>query len=441
MIFDDDNELMGNEEILYEGKPSFLFTCKNVIIGFVVVAFILGSTLTILSTISDLEVYSFDSLRYPIAQYVSLAIYGFIFLIIIWSIWNLVNWYSINYIVTNGRVITKSGIIREQKSYISFKNVQDINVSRSVLNKLFGVGTVVVSSAYDKGDVVLKNIRSPQKVEEIIFQGMYSSSNFNNMNFPNNNYYPGNNHHYNPYQNPNNPDYQQPYSNQPYPQQYGRNIKQNYYNNHYNPEEEYNKCFDDPLLGLSNEPLSNNPKDNELYYNDYQVKEGYDENIHNPQGNFGYNSRVNNNYPPQNGNYDHRNIHSSQSNIVYQGHSFKDDYRQGNDSQNPQNYTSHEYNSNLRGNVDNRPHYPPHEGNFHNHNRDNNYHNHNLNHYEGNRDYQYNNQYSKHNNFNQEEYNKDQYVSEKEKDTHTKKSAEKKNRKSVLAKHARKFKK
>ena len=128
MIFDDDNELMGNEEILYEGKPSFLFTCKNVIIGFVVVAFILGSTLTILSTISDLEVYSFDSLRYPIAQYVSLAIYGFIFLIIIWSIWNLVNWYSINYIVTNGRVITKSGIIREQKSYMSFKNVQDINV-------------------------------------------------------------------------------------------------------------------------------------------------------------------------------------------------------------------------------------------------------------------------------------------------------------------------
>ncbi|WP_295721797.1 PH domain-containing protein [uncultured Methanobrevibacter sp.] len=458
MLFDDE-ELIANEEILYEGKPSFLFTCKNVILGFVLIAFILGSTITILSTISELEVYSFDSFRYPIAQYVAFAIYGFVFLILIWMIWKLVNWYFIKYIVTDGRIIAKSGIIRENKSYMSFKNVQDIKVSRSIFQRLVGVGTVEITSAYDNSNVVLKNIRAAREVEEIIYNGMNSLPNYPSMNYPD--YYQDNSQGYNPYPNPNNQFNQQNhYQNQGYSQ---RNIKNDYTREHhsnYDPEEEYRKGLDNPLSGLSNKPLNNN-YDNEIYYNDYQAPDTFDETINqavrNIEGNVKFKG---DNYPHQNGDY-RRGINSSKSNLVYEGNSFRDnsthnDYQQ---------YRNSEYNPNLRSNYENRAeNYHPQGGNYSSQNRENNYYSpmnqyednknynqNNQNNYPNNQYYQQNNYNSNHNQYNKknpnyrnnyQEYNnkknssEDVKKSDKSNDSHVKK-----NRKSVLAKHARKFQK
>ncbi len=478
MLFDDD-ELIANEKILYEGKPSFLFTCKNVILGFVLIAFILGSTLTILSTISELEVYSFDSLRYPIAQYVAFAIYGFVFLILIWMIWKLVNWYFIKYIVTDGRIIAKSGIIRENKSYMSFKNVQDIKVSRSIVQKLVGVGTVEITSAYDNSNVVLKNIRAAREVEEIIYNGMNSLPNYG-MNYPD--YYQ--NQGYNSYPNPNNQFNQQNiYQNQGYPQ---NNIKDEYVREHnldYNPEEEYRKGLDDPLSTLSNKPLNNNYKDNEIYYNDYQAPDTFDETINqavrNIEGNVKFKG---NNYYNQN-TENRRGINSSKSNLVYEGNSFRDSPTH---NDNNQQYRNSEYNPNLRSNR--TENYPIQGGNYSNQNRENNYYppnqyDNNRNYNQNNRNDYPNNQYYQQNNYNPYEENgnynqnnrnpNNQYYqqnnynsnhnqynnknqnyrnnkykqnnkknsSENVKTDKSKDSHEKKNRKSVLAKHARKFQK
>ncbi len=511
MLFDDD-ELIANEEILYEGKPSFLYTCKNVIIGFLLIAFILGSSLTILSTISELQVYSYDSLRYPIAQFAAYVIYGLVFLILIWIAFKLVKWYFIKYIVTDGRIISKSGIISENKSYMSFKNIQDIIVSRSILQKLFGVGTVVITSSYDNSNVVLENIRSPKEVEEIIFHGMNSLPVYPGMNFPNNNqnFYPQNG-GYNPYQNQNNQfnkrnpyDNQDnqfnqriPYENQGYPE---RNIKGDYLKQHYegyNPEEEYKKGLDDPLSTLSNEPLNNNYNDNEIYYNDYHDPNEFDETINqavrNIEGNMKFKDDAYYSPREQNRNYMPGGINNSRSNITYEGNSFRDDYEHSRPFDSHQNYTAQDYNPNLRSNINNnRPrNYPPQGANY---DRGNNYQNPyndngpyqqnnrnpNLNQFDDNRNYnpnpnQYggnrnynsnsnrfadkrnyqNNQNSNYNQHNQENHyrnnhhsnqyenkNNYEYGDVKKKDTKSKEDKhEKKNRKSVLAKHARKFQK
>lgn len=300
-MFDDD-EILANEEVLYEGKPSFIFFCKNVIIGFILISFILGSAMTVISSISNMQTYTLNFVNRPMAGIVALVIYGIVFLILIWMVWNLIKWYNINYIVTDRRIITKTGVIRQNKSYVSFKNIQDIQVSQTIFQKILGVGTIEIMSAYDNSDVSLKCISGPKDIEEIIFDGMNNISSSFNQGYPND-YYQNPNYGYNPQNNIK-----------------GDYIKENYPD--YNPEEEYQKGrYYDSLSNLSNQPLDSY-NDNEIYYNDYHDPDELDETINRAvrdlDGNLKFkDDKVMDNNIPRG---------YPRSNITYQGHSIEGQY-------------------------------------------------------------------------------------------------------------------
>ena len=358
MIFDDDENL-ANEEVLYEGKPSFIFSCKSIVLGILAISFILGSSLTILSSVSEIQSYSIGFIQQPIDQFIALAIYGIVFIILIWIIIKLLKWYSINYIITNKRIISKTGIIRQNKSYMSFHNIQDIHVSQSIIQKLFGVGTIEIMSAYDNGDVNLKYIHYPKDVEEIIFNGMNNAPSFSpeTQRFgPEERYYDDS--RYNQKYGPTVYDYDDSRYNQKYgPTVYGYDDSR--YGESYNPnynrdtvynesrpnikdsyiKENYPEYEDDSFYGLSNEPL-NTPRDNEIYYNDYQDPDEFDETINQAVRNIDGNIKFKDDNIVNN--------HRKNSGINYQGrrinkHGYDNDYSR--DNYNSQRY-SQEYQEN-----------------------------------------------------------------------------------------------
>ncbi|MGN1363469.1 MAG: PH domain-containing protein [Methanobrevibacter sp.] len=347
MIFDDDENL-ANEEVLYEGKPSFIFSCKSIILGILAISFILGSSLTILSSVSEIQSYSIGFIQQPIDQFIALAIYGIVFIILIWIVIKLLKWYSINYIITNKRIISKTGIIRQNKSYMSFHNIQDIHVSQSIIQKLFGVGTIEIMSAYDNGDVSLKYVHYPKDVEEIIFNGMNDAPSFSpeTPRFgPEERYYDNSryNQEYGPIRHDYNNDYAESYN----PNYNGStiynesrpNIKDSYIRENY-PEYE-----DDSFYGLSNEPL-NTPSDNEIYYNDYQDPDEFDETINQAVRNFDGNIKFKDDNIVNN--------HRNDSGINYQGrrinkHGYDNKYHRDN-------YNSQDYQRYSQGYLENQYH-------------------------------------------------------------------------------------
>ncbi|OWT33337.1 hypothetical protein BGI41_02915 [Methanobrevibacter sp. 87.7] len=372
MIFDDDENL-ANEEVLYEGKPSFIFSCKSIILGILAISFILGSSLTVLSSVSEIQSYSLDFIQQPIGQFIALAIYGIVFLILIWIIVKLLKWYSVNYIITNKRIISKSGIIRQNKSYMSFHNIQDINVSQSLIQRLLGVGTIEIMSAYDNSDVSLKYIHYPKDVEEIIFNGMNNSPSFGlqgsrfgpEENYPNDSRYNSN---YGPDYNENyrygesyNPNY-----NRATLYNESRPIKDSYIKENYPDYEEDNSFY-----GLSDEPL-NSPKDNEIYYNDYQDPNEFDETINQAVRNFDGNIKFKDDNLVNN--------HRNKSGINYQGrrinkHNFDNSRNEySNEEYYPNEYSRYsnddysqrydDYRHHLKIN-DNNSYYPPRNYNNH----------------------------------------------------------------------------
>ena len=53
-----------------------------------------------------------------------------------------------------------------------FNTIQDVSRSQSLLGKIFSVGTITLYSAYDGKELELKDVSSPKKIEDIIFENI-----------------------------------------------------------------------------------------------------------------------------------------------------------------------------------------------------------------------------------------------------------------------------
>lgn len=75
------------------------------------------------------------------------------------------------YALSEDRLFLKRGVINVKQDEIVLYRVRDLRVSVSLWQRLFGVGTVMVIST-DKSipELMLKNIRQPNEVKELIHE-------------------------------------------------------------------------------------------------------------------------------------------------------------------------------------------------------------------------------------------------------------------------------
>lgn len=176
MLFDNKKENV-NERILYKTKPNMLLGCKKAIFGVIILAIILMISPRIIQFIGEMQVYLISYIKISLTRYTAIAFFVIVLIVVIYIIWQLVGWYSMEYILTDSRIIIKSGVLSTKKNYMPYSTIQDLNSSQSILAKLINVGSISVFSAYDNNQLELKNISDPSKVEEIIFSRMVGPRN------------------------------------------------------------------------------------------------------------------------------------------------------------------------------------------------------------------------------------------------------------------------
>ena len=172
-----------------------------------------------------------SQIKLPLTRYVAIAVFVVMLIIILYIIFQIVGWYAKEYILTDSKIIVKSGVVFTRKNYMPYSTIQDVNTSQSIFARLFNVGSVSVYSAYDNNQIALENISDPSKVEEIIFSNMSRGPYHSPEYYPrdsNNDYY----------QSP-----QQDYHRPPR-QNYYQSSRQDYYNHQenvddYYPEDDY----------------------------------------------------------------------------------------------------------------------------------------------------------------------------------------------------------
>ena len=175
MLFDKNDDVR-NERILYQTKPNMLFGCKKAIYAVVLLAIVFIISPIVIQFIGEMQVYLISHINLALTRYAAIAFFIVILFIIIYIIWQLIGWYSKEYILTQSRVIIKSGVLSTKKNYMPYASIQDINTTQSIFGKIFNVGSISLFSAYDNNQMVLSALSRPSEIEDIIFSNMVNRS-------------------------------------------------------------------------------------------------------------------------------------------------------------------------------------------------------------------------------------------------------------------------
>ncbi len=76
-----------------------------------------------------------------------------------------------NYSLTEDRLFRKSGILTRKEDQVSLYHIRDMEVSVSLGQRIFGVGTVkVIGSDASTPELLLENIKKPYEVRDLLYE-------------------------------------------------------------------------------------------------------------------------------------------------------------------------------------------------------------------------------------------------------------------------------
>ncbi|MGQ0630106.1 MAG: PH domain-containing protein [Sporichthyaceae bacterium] len=88
-------------------------------------------------------------------------------LVVRWSIWPFLGWYSRSYLVTDRRVIVREGVFSRRGHDIPLTRVVSASYTRTVLQRMFGCGRLTVSTA-GSGDLVVDDVPMVVEVQRVL---------------------------------------------------------------------------------------------------------------------------------------------------------------------------------------------------------------------------------------------------------------------------------
>ena len=177
------NDKITNEKTIYQTKPNMLLGCKKAIFGVILLVVVLSVASPIITFIGEMQVYLISYVKLSLTRYTAIALFVIILFIILYIIWQLINWYYMEYILTDSRIIIKSGVLYTKKNYMPYGTIQDVSTSQSIVAKILNVGTVSVYSAYDNNQMKLANISNVKEVENIIFSRISNQNNLRSRHY------------------------------------------------------------------------------------------------------------------------------------------------------------------------------------------------------------------------------------------------------------------
>jgi uncharacterized membrane protein YdbT with pleckstrin-like domain len=101
-------------------------------------------------------------------------------LILRYSVWPFLKWFTTTYTVTDRRLTTHSGVLNRTGHDIPLARISDVSYEKDLLDRVFGCGTLVISDASEQGRVALHDVprveRLQLKLSDLLFHGGQPSS-------------------------------------------------------------------------------------------------------------------------------------------------------------------------------------------------------------------------------------------------------------------------
>ena len=121
------------ERLLFETRPRLIVKLKSAIFKFIIVLLLLYFFTTIIKYAALLQGSVSTIINVPFVTGTTYGILIIIFILLLWILWNILEWRSENYTLTNQRVMVKTGVIRKNSVYMHYNKIQDIIISQSII--------------------------------------------------------------------------------------------------------------------------------------------------------------------------------------------------------------------------------------------------------------------------------------------------------------------
>ncbi len=81
-----------------------------------------------------------------------------------------ISWWFTSYVLTNERLIRRSGILSRAGLEIPLENINDVRFSQSILERVLRSGDVLVESAGEKGQSRFADIPEPEEFHSLVYK-------------------------------------------------------------------------------------------------------------------------------------------------------------------------------------------------------------------------------------------------------------------------------
>jgi membrane protein YdbS with pleckstrin-like domain len=93
-----------------------------------------------------------------------------IVLLMWWLMYPLLRWRTTRYELTTRRMRLRTGVVARNGSDIPLSRITDVSFRKSPLDRLLGSGTLVVESAGEHAEIILRQVPHVERVSATLFQ-------------------------------------------------------------------------------------------------------------------------------------------------------------------------------------------------------------------------------------------------------------------------------
>jgi uncharacterized membrane protein YdbT with pleckstrin-like domain len=152
------SRLLGeDEEVLLDLHPHW----KRLVVPALLVPIVAGVASYLVFLVPD------SSVRAPVRWVIVVLA---LLVLLRWSLWPLLRWITTRYVLTNRRVVIRSGVLSRTGRDIPLTRVNDVSFRHSVVDRMLRCGTLTIESAGEHGQVVLPEVPSVELVQRQVLR-------------------------------------------------------------------------------------------------------------------------------------------------------------------------------------------------------------------------------------------------------------------------------
>lgn len=147
--------LTDGESVVYDMRPHW----RVLFFPAVVLILLVFATVLLLSWVPS----DWNWMRWMVLAFAALFL-------LIWVVHPVIRWATSQYVLTNRRVIVRSGIIARQGRDMPLARVNDCHFSYGVIDRMLGCGDLIVESAGETGRLLIAAVPDVELIQREIFR-------------------------------------------------------------------------------------------------------------------------------------------------------------------------------------------------------------------------------------------------------------------------------